>query len=205
MRTDRSATRASVLLVVLWLLTGCEHSAPVRRDASGLDSTSADVRRESANALRAVRVTDAERRKQTVRRLSVMAQSDPEPLVRSAALFALTTQDVHTALDMARRVRTDRSAIVRRDAVIVLGGYGDEGHVDVLIEIAEKDFDADVRAEATRALGQYNVPRVIHTLIGRLDDSESSVRHAAREGLIRLSGGTVDFGANRAHWETWWQ
>jgi len=134
----------------------------------------------------------------------VLAQSDPEPLVRSASLNAVGTQDPEAALDLARRVRTDASAMVRRDAVLVLARRVDGPRIDALIELA-RDDDPDVRTEATRALGHADEPRVINVLLERLDDVEPSVQHAAREGLIRHAGGTVDFGTRRDNWEQWWK
>ena len=189
---------------LLTFLVGCETSAPLTEDARGLDSPSAYVRRESANRLRTTRVDEPELRRQLVRRLSVLAQSDPEPLVRSAALLALTRQDPAVALDVAKRVRTDSSPMVRWDAAIVLRKFGDEAVVDVLIEIAAKDAAEEARREAVKALGDYDGPRVIDALIARLDDPEISVKHAARDSLIRISGGAVDFGMNAQAWRKWW-
>ena len=144
--------RVSLAITVMILaLTGCTATGPLRERARGLESPSADVRRESANELRTTRVRDAELRGQLVRKLSVMAQSDPEPLVRSAALMALTRQDTATAVDLARRMRTDADAMVRWDAVKVMASFGGAEMVPALIEVAANDADEAVSYTHLRA------------------------------------------------------
>ena len=190
---------AAVLVVAM--LSGCRSTS---QQVGGLDSPSADVRRESANELRTMRVADAEHRKQVVHRLSVMAQSDPEPLVRSAALLAITTQDAAAALDIARRLRADADAMVRWDAVKVMAGANDATLIDPLVEVAAKDTSEEVRREAVRALARYDDPRVIDILIARLNDESVSVAHAARASLTEIAGG-IDLGMSPDAWRKWWE
>lgn len=194
--------RPLVACVVLWTLpAGC---TTFEQDAGGLDSRSADVRRESALDLGRTTVTDAALRARLIRRLAVLAQSDPDALARSAALNALSMQDPKEALDIAKRVRTDTSAMVRWDAVKVMAKTHDASLVPVLVELSENDTDANTRRESARALGKYDDPASIAALIDRLEDSDVSVAHAARQSLTLISGG-VDLGMKPEAWRKWLQ
>jgi HEAT repeat protein len=182
-------------------LGGC---TSFEKEAGGLDSRNADVRRESALDLGRTTVTDAPLRARLIRRLAVVAQSDADPLVRSAALNALSMQDLKEAVDVARRVRTDPSAMVRWDAVKIMARTHDPSLVSALAELAESDVDANTRRESARALGEYDDPRSIGALIDRLGDSDISVAHAARQSLTRISRG-VDLGMKPEPWRKWLQ
>lgn len=185
------------------LLTGCSGAGKFERNARALDSESPDVRRESALELRSARVRNQDLRAQLIRRLSVMAQSDPDPLVRSASVTALARQDPKTAVDIAGRMRTDDDPMVRHDAVNVMAAHGGKSVVGELIEMT-KDPDEDVRREAVKALAPHDEPRVIAALIDRITDPHISVAHAARESLVQISGG-VDLGMSAAAWRKWLQ
>jgi len=195
--------RMLAALLILWTLAaGCASSTALNENARGLDSASADVRREAALDLGTTRVRDPDLRQRLIRRLSVMGQSDPDPLVRSAALTALEMQQVEAGLDLAKRLRTDTHPMVRRDAVAVMARHGGESVTDVLIEVALKDPDEQVRREAARALGSYEAPPVVSALIACLGDDSPAVVHAARASLVHISGG-VDFGTDAEAWRKW--
>jgi HEAT repeat protein len=184
------------------LLAGCASWGKFEQNAGGLESRSADVRRESALELGRTAVHDPELRAKLIRRLSVLAQSDPDPLVRSSALNGLAMQDPRQALDVARRVRTDTNAMVRWDAVKILARTYDTTLVPVLAELAQNDTDENTRRECVKALGKYDEAHSIAALIDRLTDSDLSVAHAARESLIHISGG-VDLGMKPEPWHKW--
>ena len=63
--------------------------------------------------------------------------------------------------------------------------------VGPLIRTATGDEDADTRAAAARALGQYPRRDVFDTLVVALDDAASGVARAARESLTLLTGRDV--------------
>ncbi|KPK97539.1 MAG: hypothetical protein AMK75_07460 [Planctomycetes bacterium SM23_65] len=199
--------RCQVLVagLITWVVAaGCTSSRALRSAAHGLESESADVRREATLELGHSRVADPELRARLTRRFSVLAQSDEDPLVRSSALTAVATQQPQAAVELAKRLRTDRSPMVRRDAVKVLAEHGDASAVDVLIEIARNDPDARTRRTAVLALGKYDEPRVIRALIECLSDDSRTVAHAARDSLTRISGG-LDLGTNAEDWKKWLQ
>ena len=201
--SHRAARRILAVVSIAMLLGGCGAGGRFRRDARALDSPSADARRESALQLGTARVPDDSTRRQLVRKLSVMAQSDPEALVRSASLTALAMQDPEAAVDLARRVRTDTDPMVRWDAVRVMRTRGGRSTVGELVEMT-KDSDENVRREAVKSLGPYDDPAVVAALIDRITDKDISVAHAARESLMQISGG-VDLGMSADAWRKWLQ
>ena len=74
----------------------------------------------------------------------------------------------------------------------------------MLVELSENDTDANTRRESARALGKYDDPASIAALIDRLEDSDVSVAHAARQSLTLISGG-VDLGMKPEAWRKWLQ
>jgi len=210
----RRASLAVSLMCLAAAFVGCEgfeavsanDPAPARAGASaaGLDSANADVRRESALELAKARIADRQKREQVVRRMVVMAQSDTDSLVRSAALQGLLAQDPAVAVDTANRVRADESAMVRWDATKILAARGGKAAAGALVERLTEDPDANVRREAARALGRHDEPRVARALAAALDDPDLSVVQAAYGSLLKISAG-VDFGMKREPWEKWWK
>ena len=191
-----------VAVVVSAALVGCGGSRQFEKKARRLESDNPDVRRESALDMGKSYVADDARRAELIRRLSVMAQSDDDPLVRSAALTGLCEQDRKVGVDMATRMRTDPHPMVRWDAVKVMAAYGDAATIGALIEVAGKDEDERVRREAVKALAKYNEPRVVDALIARLTDRSVTVAHAARDSLRQIAGG-VDLGMDVEAWRKW--
>ena len=190
-------------VVLLLLAVGCSSWSEFQENVKGLDSYNADVRRRSAFALGDIAQQDEPHESKVVRKLAVMAQSDPDPLVRSSALTSLALRDVTVGVSTATRVRTDPSTMVRIDAVKVMSTHGGSAVIDVLIEIAQKDHDEYVRREAVKGLSKHNDPRVIAALVARLSDPSLSVAHAAREGLTGLCG--EDLGMYPSAWKKYIQ
>jgi len=115
------------------------------------------------------------------------AASDPDEVVAVAALGALGARrpspDVTEAI--AARLAPDVPWVVRRAAVMALGGRSDEASQNALIRAAIGDAFAYVRLGAVRALGAHpDAPAVRDALVrvGR-DDEDRSVRDAARDAL----------------------
>ncbi len=176
---------------------------PAARGPEALESASADARREAALSLTKSRIEDADVRAQVARKLAVMAQSDPEALVRSAALQALLVQNAPMAVDVARRVRADESAMVRWDAVKVLADLGGRPLMPALLEMLAGDPDANVRRECARGLARFDELPVIRALVAALEDADLSVVQAAHDSLVKLSAG-VDLGMKPEPWQKWW-
>ena len=199
MRRRSIATGVFLLL----LAAGCSSWPEFERNVKGLDSHNADVRRRSAFALGNIAIQEEPHEAKVVRKLAVMAQSDPDPLVRSTALTSLALRDANAGVSTATKVRTDTATVVRLDAVKVMSTHGGAAVIDVLIEIAEKDHHEDVRRQAVKGLARHNDPRVLAALVARLSDPSVSVAHAAREGLIGLCG--EDLGMEPSAWQKYTQ
>ena len=181
---------AAIALAALTMVYSCT-AGTFGQNAAALASEDSDLRRESALALGQAHVADDALRAKLIRRLEVLAQSDPDPLVRSAALTALVEQDSTVAVDVARRIRTDRCPLVRRDVVRVLSRYGDDDVVAPLLEMVEEDGDPATRRDAALALGAFHRPEAIEVLIGRLADPDE-VRKMGVNQIATLIGVLTD-------------
>jgi HEAT repeat protein len=197
------AHRLIVAVVIVALLqAGCRSGPGFRESVSGLESSNADIRRESALALGRMKLRNARVREAAIIRLSVMAEMDADALARSAALMALGHQSPERAVDTAKLLRTDAGATVRSDAARIMGMHGDPSCVPVLVEMVRRERNDDVRREAVKALGRFREPPAVAELIERLEDPDLSVVHAAHLALVQLTG--RDFAMDRRAWRKWY-
>lgn len=134
--------------------------------------------------------------------------SDEDPAVRSAAVRGLANHGnpVHVPLLVERLTDTDR--IVRLEAARALQRIHNPVAIDPLMQairqgelVAKAEPDAQVRAEAADALGQYAENRVVRALIAALADESFLVTSTARRSLRTLTG--QDFGVDRKAWSAW--
>jgi hypothetical protein len=169
-----------------------ETPGQVARDAFNVYD--ADIRRNSVNSLSAARFGGEE----AYLRLYRLLIDDPDPTVRAACCKALglhgDTQDIPAILNCAK----DESTAVRWEAAKALQKIHSPSAVDVLMEMAARDTDSDVRQAAVTALGQYPTVAVFNVLVGALDDRTYSVVDAAHESLKTLTG--YDFGTDGSAW-----
>jgi len=142
--------------------------------------------------------------------------ADPDPGVRAAAARGLANhgEPKHAALlaaalkDSNPNVRLEAARGLQRihsgDAVNplmdamrepILRGSGTG------VQATPGERDAEVRAQAAQALGQYPNTFVLDALIAALDDSDLAVNRNALESLRTLTG--QDFGLDRAAWGEW--
>ncbi|MFN0132430.1 MAG: HEAT repeat domain-containing protein [Phycisphaerales bacterium] len=143
--------------------------------------------------------------------LFILNASDPDPSVRGAALRGLATHGEAThASILAAALRDQASPVgVRLEAARGLQRLHLPSAVDSLLNavaagddaLGSLDTQAEVRAEAALALGQYAEPRVVDALIAALDDSDLSVNRAAQSSLRTLTG--QDLGIDRGSWVQW--
>ncbi len=83
------------------------------------------------------------------------------------------------------------------DALMQLNARGVSGLTGLLVDIAIKSEDIDLRATAAQALGQAATAKHRATLLRVLDDEEPEVARRAAEGLARI-GGEVELKRLRA-------
>jgi HEAT repeats/PBS lyase HEAT-like repeat len=136
---------------------------------------------------------------------------DEDAAVRGAAARAIgnhgTPEDATYLISML----DDENEIVRREAARGLQRLHNPGAIDPLkrkLDTAREaglgskpEDDAQVRAEAALALGQYGKVDVIEVLIASLDDPQLAVNRSSLASLRTLTG--QDLGFSRAAWTLW--
>jgi hypothetical protein len=134
---------------------------------------------------------------------------DPDPAVRTAAARGLANHGEPRHVPLLVEALRDRQAMVRLESARGLQRLHERSAVGPLIAAIREPVgrdsagepEAEVRAEAADALGQYDEARVLHALVAALDDSDLSVNTAALRSLRTLTG--QDFGVDRAAWAEW--
>jgi len=116
------------------------------------------------------------------------ALADTDVDVRLAALNGVTHINVFSNVDRVVGLISDSSALVRRRAAQTLGTLRSVDSVLGLIALTSPttESDAGVRAAAVWALGQIGDSQAKDAVLAAQDDSDSSVRDAARIALRRL-------------------
>ena len=174
-----------------------DSSGQIEKLQEQLLSSDADLRREGVLKLGQKKMA---RKKATPKILRNMAQADPDPQVRAAAVSVLARIDkgqiLLTVLQTAAR---DVSPLVRRECVVPLGIQNDEQAGAILLEMLRTDEEAELRAEAAAALKNYPAPKTIRGLIEGLTDEAFSVNYQCRQSLIKLTG--KDFGYDHTAWK----
>lgn len=132
-----------------------------------------------------------------------------EAFVRAASLRALRELRLPEAFDPALHNLQDSDALVRREAVGVLGWLKQDAALTEISRLAESDTDAEVRRAATGALGyaqgQLRATTVLTALLRTLSDEVWQVREeaAATLGKLRISESAEDLIA--ALQDSYWQ
>jgi HEAT repeat protein len=116
------------------------------------------------------------------------ALSDTDEAVRLAALNGVTQINVFSQLDRVVGLISDPSPLVRRRAAQTLGTLHSADAVVGLIALTAPSTEPDpgVRAAAVWALGQIADPQALDAVLAASDDSDSSVRDAARSAQLKL-------------------
>lgn len=152
-----------------------------------LRSDQADERREAVQAVAADR--DARNDPSVVKIFCILARSDADPLVRSAAARGLANMEsdevVPTLSDVAA---TDRSSYVRGDAVASLGRQAKPECMTPLVRSARGDPSEDVRSAAVEALRQFKDVAAAKVLVAALSDPSLGVSLKAWESLRYMTG-----------------
>jgi len=115
----------------------------------------------------------------------------PEPLVRIAALRAITHLDPEAAPAHLSRAAHDPEASVRRRTALLAVSLGPERMLELERQVS-RDPDPEVRRLAVLAAGAAGGERARSRLLGALEDSDLGVRRAAARSLSGLLG--IDVG-----------
>lgn len=93
-------------------------------------------------------------------------------------------------------------------AARALGNYRDQPEVlTQMLTIAEgrnRPVDVRTRAAVIRALGLIPERRAAEALVALLRQESVTIRNAAADGLVALTG-LADYGSDVAHWSRWWE
>jgi len=164
-----------------------------------LSSSDPDLRREGVEELGRGESADW---KVTPKMLSIMAQGDPDDLVRATALRVLAKidQEEYLAKVLEAAVK-DRSPLVRMESVKILATRNDDKSLSYLVVMLNDDTDVQVKTAAAGGLGNYQDQRAIRSLIGALDSKEFALCFRARQSLTALTG--KDLGYNSQAWLDW--
>lgn len=135
---------------------------------------------------------------------------DTDPAVRAAATRAIGRHGEPEQVPLLVDRLKDEDRFVRAEAARGLQRLHNPVAVDPLIDVLRptddgEDYvekDAEVRAEAATALGQYPQNKVIEVLIATLADPNLAVNRAAKASLQTLTG--QDFGLDRRAWIDWY-
>lgn len=136
--------------------------------------------------------------------LYIDGTSDPDPGVRATCIRALGRHGdpAHASYLISALSDTDRK--VRIAAARALQRVHTNDAIPSLIKAVKEanEPDADVRAGAADALGQYRQPYVVQALIAALRDTRLVVNNRVQHSLMIMTG--QDFGIDHAAWQNWY-
>lgn len=196
--------RSKRLLVVLLVVctAGCTGRSGVPVVGEFVDIINTPGPRQTVRD--AFNVYDADMRRAAIDRLSAapfggdgpyletyrLIVTDQDPTVVAACLRALGRHGgPEDAAVIARRLQHESSLVRWTAAGALQKVHNPEAAVGPLVRVLSgNEPEADVRAAAARALGQYALPLVFDTLVGALNDRDYSVAEAAHRSLVTLTG-----------------
>lgn len=196
-------------------LAGCQSSGDGGWLAPVTEVFTSNTREELARD--AFDVYDADKRRESIARLSTedfggeepyvrmyrILLQDPDASVRAAATKALGFHGSAEDALLLVPLLEDTAGFVRWETTLSLQKLQHPETVTPLLKALAQDPEADVRMGAACALGQYPQRRVYDALVGVLDDSDFGVVEAAHDSLVTLTG--YDFGQDASLWFLWAQ
>jgi hypothetical protein len=160
---------------------------PTASHVARIESARPDERREALEAV--ARDPAARQTPSVVRLFCLIAKTDKDPMVRSAAVRGLAEmqgEEVWSALDTV--ARRDQNPFVRADAVTALGRQALLQSLGTLKEVLTGDADSDVRMAAAETLRQFKHKAAVQMLAAALGDASLGVSLKAWESLRYMTG-----------------
>ena len=160
------------------------------------DQKSADQRRRGIYKL--MRHDFAQQEPYT-KRYRQIAQSDPEPTVRAAAIRASNASRDRAAVPVFIAALNDKSDLVRLQAAKALSNIPDRTAAEPLMRVLGNQAEQrDVRIAASEALRHYRNLDVARVLAGTVGGRDFSIAWQSRWSLIVLTG--RDLGYDEHKW-----
>ena len=137
--------------------------------------------------------------------LYIDGMSDPDSGVRSASVRALGRHGDPEHVDLIITALGDENDNVRLEAARALQRVHSTDAIEPLVQAMNQDDEpqADIRAAAADALGQYREMMVVQALVGALQDSRLVVNNRVQHSLMILTG--QSFGLDRPAWIAWYK
>jgi aminopeptidase N len=123
--------------------------------------------------------------------LALIAREDPFWAVRLAAIETIAAADGRAAIEPFQTAATDANSQVRRAAIRILGGMGDQAMMPFFRSRFEADDSYQVQAEALRAIGRSGDRSQLGFLrqASEMPSYRDVVRRAAMWAIEELAGG----------------
>lgn len=136
--------------------------------------------------------------------LYIDGTDDEDPGVRATCIRALGRHGDPAHASYLIDALSDEDKKVRIAAARALQRVHTSEAIPGLIKVLaeENEPDADVRAGAADALGQYREPFVVQSLISALRDTRLVVNNRVQHSLSIMTG--QDFGLDHAAWQSWY-
>lgn len=177
---------------------GANDATPVEQAQMAFDERDPDVRR---TAIEKLSQNSWALREPYLKRFAMLTRpvEEADPSVRAVAVRTLGRAGDKGYLPDVIAALNDPEPMVRWDACVVLDRMPDDR---AIIRLRQMAIDAtetvDVRAAAARALQHYRQNDVYRTLLRSLDDPDFTVRSAAHEALVNMTG--RDLGYDPMNW-----
>jgi hypothetical protein len=185
------------------LATGCEGPQPkvdvkewmkdlvfppsTAEQVIAVQSPLADTRREAL--LDIVEDKKARRVESVVKLYCLVARTDTDPMVRSAAVRGLAVLEGEPVVPtLCNVLETDQDTYVRADAAAALGEHEDTAAMEGLIDALASDSTTDVRVSAAESLRRFQDKRAAAALAEALAYDDLAVAHNAWLGLRYMTG-----------------
>jgi HEAT repeat protein len=140
---------------------------------------------EQREKLRRIQALARQKDTKAVRELSTLALSDPNPFVRSRAVFALGRLRNEETLAPLTSALKDQSSSVRIQALQGITNLKGGEAIGVLQAMVVNDPDPSVRRQAVRLLSTIRSPEVPQVLKWAVADPDGAVSRAAKQASRR--------------------
>ena len=152
-----------------------------------VQSPLADRRREALQQI--VEDKEARRVESVVKLYCLVARTDKDPMVRSAAARGLAVLEGEPVVPaLCHVLETDENAYVRADAAAALAHHEEPAAMEALVDALASDASTDVRVAAAGSLSRFKNTRAADALAEAVADRDLAVAHVAWRSLRYMTG-----------------